>query len=108
MFKNGNANTYAVNASASSVSVTFTPEDKDEIFGLAYNSSQYPAFMVLGNNVAATAVFPTSATVPVAGTIIPAGGVASFTKTNAHGFVSVICSSADAGKYVYIQVGAGE
>lgn len=108
MFKNGNANTYAVAAGASSAAVTFTPEDKNETFGIAYNASQYTAFMVLGKASAETAAFPTSATVPVAGTIIPAGGAASFTKSNEHGFASIICTSADAGKYIYIQIGAGE
>lgn len=103
-----NANTYAWASSASESDITLTEADRiNTSTCIVFNNTLYPVTVTSGL-VAGTAAFPTSATVPVACTVIAAGEKGSYTKPAGHGVISMISSAADAGKYVYFQVGTGE
>ncbi len=104
--QNLNTNTYTIAVDASSKSATLTPTDKAANSLIIYNGSTTAAFVVSGET-APTAVFPTSATVPLQGKVIAPGATVSFTKVTTHGFVSAIQASAGTGS-LYISVGAGE
>lgn len=104
--QNLNTNTYTIAVDASSKSATLTPTDKAANSLIIYNGSTTAAFVVSGET-APTAVFPTSATVPLQGKVIAPGATVSFTKVTTHGFVSAIQASAGTGS-LYISVGVGD
>ncbi len=104
--QNINTNTYVIAVDASSKSATLTPTDRATNTLIIYNASTTAAFVVSGVT-APTAVFPTSATVPLQGKVIAPGATVSFTKNTDHGFISAIQAVAGTGS-LYISVGAGE
>ena len=101
------ANTYAWASSASESDITLVDDDKNDSSVIIFNNTLYPVTVTSGAT-AATAAFPTSATVPVACTVVPPGAIVTMTKQVGHGVISLISSAADSGKYVYVQVGTGE
>lgn len=102
---NLNSPTYVLSATTSSSSVTLTPQDTNASSVVVTNTGSVPVFLVSGTS-APTAVYPTSATVPLNGKVIGAGVTATFTKNTGDGYISGITSSGTA--TVAISVGAGE
>jgi len=103
---NINTNTYTIAIDATSKSATLTQPDINTNSLVMYNASTNPVFVVSGVT-APTAVFPTSATVPVQGKVIAPGATVTFTKNPLHGFISAIQASAGVGN-LYISPGSGE
>lgn len=102
---NLNTSTYVLSATTSSSSVTLTNQDSNQSSLIIYNAGSVPVFLVSGVT-APTAVFPTSATVPINGTVIGPGAIMTMTKNTTDGFISGITASGTAS--VYICPGAGE
>lgn len=105
-YVNLNSPTYALESSASSSSITLRSDHVDKTVFIICNDTANTVFVVSGET-APTAVFPTSATVPVDGKVIPSGQTVAFGKKPGHGFISMISTAADAGKYVYVSVSMG-
>lgn len=103
---NMNTNTYTLSASTSSSAVTLLDQDANQTSVVAKNTGSVPVFIVSGKTSAPTAVFPTSATVPVQGKVIGAGNTETYTKNATDNFISGITASGTAS--VYISPGAGE
>lgn len=106
--QNINTNTYAVSSSATSQYVTLVPLDRASSRVIITNVTNYPCYVLSSDSSSSTAAFPTSATVPVAGKTVPSGAVLTFSKSTSEGYIHVVSSAADAGKYIYISVGSGE
>jgi len=87
--QNLNTNTYTIAVDNTSKSATLTPTDTEQSIVIIYNGSTTAAFVVSGVT-APTAVFPTSATVPLAGKVIAPGATVTFTKQTTHGFFSTL------------------
>lgn len=104
--KNLNAPNYVLSATTSSSSVTLVPQDAIAISVDVYNAGSVPVFLTTGTTSAPTAVFPTSATVPIAGTVVAPGAILTLSKREQHEFISGITASGTAS--VYITVGTGE
>lgn len=104
--QNINTPTYVLSATTASSSVTFTALDTGTKNAniVVYNDGLVPVFVVTGVT-APTAVFPTSATVPLNGKIIPPGIEATFSREDKHAYLSGITASGTAS--VYISIGAG-
>lgn len=105
--QNINTPTYTLSATNASSAVSFTSLDtgiKDAKV-IAYNSGTVPVFIVTGVTQP-TAVFPTSATVPLAGKVLAPGSVCTFVREDKHAFLSGITSTGSAS--VYISIGNGE
>ena len=102
-----NANTYAWASSVSESDITLTAADANLSRCIVTNPTAYAVTVTSGKS-AATAAFPTSATVPVACQVIPAGVVMTYNKIVGHDTISLISETADSGKYVYVTVGSGE
>lgn len=103
---NVNTNTYVIAVDNTSKSATLTSPDINAASLVIYNGSTNPAFVVSGTS-APTAVFPTSATVPVQGKVIAPGATVLFSKNVRHGFISAIQATSGTGS-LYISVGSGE
>lgn len=103
---NLNIPTYALSATASSSAITLMDTDINNTAVNVYNAGSVPVFLVSGATSAPTAVFPTSATVPIAGTIIAPGAIETLSKNTTDKYISGITASGSAS--VYIQCGAGE
>lgn len=103
---NLNTDTYVLPGASSSSSITLTPEDRLCTSLVIYNAGTVAVFLVSGTGSAPTAVFPTSATVPLQGKVIGPGVTATFTKRAGHEFISGITASGTAS--TYIAVGTGE
>lgn len=103
---NLNTNTYTLSASTSSSAVTLLDQDANQTSLVIVNTGTVAVFLVSGKTSAPTAVFPTSATAPLAGQVIGAGTTCTFTKNATDNFISGITASGTAS--VYISPGAGE
>lgn len=104
---NVNTNTYVIAIDNTSKSATFTPQDTNQSSMIISNGSTTAVFVVTGKGSAPTAVFPTSATVPLQGKVILPGAIVTLTKNTDHNFISAIQASAGTGN-LYISPGAGE
>lgn len=102
-----NSNTYVIAIDNTSKSATFTESDKQNLRVILYNGSDKDVFCVLGKQSAPTAVFPTSATVPLSGKVVGPGQMVTFAKTSTDKYISAIQASAGTGS-LYISVGSGE
>lgn len=101
-----NSNCYVVAVDNTSKAATLTAADILQTSWVIYNNSTLPVFVVSGVTQP-TAVFPTSASVPVAGKVIGAGMMATFKKSNNHAFISAIQLAAGTGN-LYISPGSGD
>ena len=102
---NINSNTYMKAVTTASVAITLTESDSNLTSIVIYNAGTTPLFAVTGAS-APTAVFPTSATVPVNGSLIPAGVTLAFTKNPAHANIALIRGSGTGD--AFLSVGYGE
>jgi hypothetical protein len=103
---NLNTGTYTIAIDNTNKTATLIPQDINTTSVVLYNASTNPVFVVSGVT-APTAVFPTSATAPLAGKVIAPGTTTTFTKDAKHGFISAIQLASGTGN-LYISVGAGE
>lgn len=103
---NLNTNTYVIAIDNTNKTATLTAPDINTTSCVIYNGSTNPVFVVSGVT-APTAVFPTSATVPIQGKVIAPGATVSFTKRSREGFFSAIQGTSGTGN-LYISVGSGE
>ena len=110
--QNINSNTYFQTVGTSSVSVTLVPSDlaivspaAANFYAIIVNTGTAPVFAVCGAGSAPTAVYPTSATVPVPGKIIAAGSTQSFKMLPGTTHISFIATGA--GNGVGLSVGQG-
>lgn len=105
---NINTPTYVIPIDATSRAATLTPQDTNQTSLVIFNESTTSVFVTSGTGAAApTAVFPSSSTVPLNGTVIGPGLTVEFTKNNSHQFVSAIQAVAGTGK-LYIKSGYGK
>lgn len=102
---NINSPTYTLSATTSSSAVTLTDPDVlcESIIVSVVGSGN--VFIVSGV-AQPTAVFPTSATAPLNGQVVPAGVTMTLTKNVGDKFISGITDASTA--KVYIAVGSGE
>lgn len=103
---NLNIPTYTLSATTSTSAVTLLDTDVNNSSVNVCNAGAVPVFLVSGATSAPTAVFPTSATVPINGTVVAAGAIVTLSKNTTHKYISGITASGTAS--VYIQCGAGE
>lgn len=103
---NLNIPTYTLSATTDSSAITLLDTNVNNTAVNIYNAGTVPVFLVSGATAAPTAVFPTSATVPINGTVIAGGAIETLSKNTAHKFIAGITASGTAS--VYIQCGAGE
>ena len=103
---NLNIPTYTLSATTSSSAVTLLDTDVNNSAVNVYNAGSAAVFLVSGATSAPTAVFPTSATAPIAGTVVAPGAIETLSKDTRHKFIAGITASGTAS--VYIQCGAGE
>lgn len=103
---NLNIPTYTLSATSSSSAVTLLDTDVNNTAVNVYNAGTVPVCLLSGATSAPTAVFPTSATVPVNGTVIAPGAIETLSKNTTHKYIAGITASGAAS--VYIQCGAGE
>lgn len=101
-----NSNTYTIAVDNTNKTATLTAPDINTTSCVIYNGSTNAAFVVSGET-APTAVFPTSATVPIQGKVIAPGATVLFSKGVKHGFISAIQATSGTGS-LYISVGSGE
>lgn len=103
---NLNTNTYVIAIDNTSKTATLTPNDANQSSLILSNGSTTAVFVVSGKT-APTAVFPTSATVPLQGKVILPGAIVTMSKNIGDGFISAIQASAGTGN-LYISPGSGE
>lgn len=103
---NLNIPTYKLSGTTSSSAVTLLDTDVNNTAVNIYNAGPNDVFLVSGATAAPTAVFPTSATAPLAGTVVAPGEIVTLSKNTTHKFISGITASGTAS--VYIQCGSGE
>ena len=103
---NLNTNTYVIAIDNTSKAATLTPQDTNQSSLVLYNGSDKAVFVVSSES-SMTAVFPTSATVPMAGKVVAPGATVTFTKNIKDKFINAIQASAGTGS-LYISVGSGE
>jgi hypothetical protein len=101
------APTYALASATSSASVTLTPAHMNCASVLVTNPTSSYVFVTSGTT-APTAAFPASATVPVAGVVIPPNMTRAYAKPVDHGFLAAISSAVDASKSVFFTLGSGD
>ena len=101
-----NSNTYTIAVDATSKSATILDNEITVNNVLFYNDSTNAVYVVSGLSSAPTAVFPTSATVPVMGKVIAPKSTQVFTKPDNHKYISAIQASAGTGN-LFFSVGAG-
>lgn len=94
MSANLNSNTYTASVALVSTAITMQPIDAAQLYVELYNSGATPIFAVSGTGSAPTAVFPTSATVPIMGTVIAPTRTAVYEKPAGHEFISFISNAA--------------
>lgn len=104
---NLNSNCYVIAIDNASKSATLNETDANTNSLVIYNGSTTPVFVVSAKGSAATAVFPTSATVPLKGKVIGPGATQTFTKNPGHNYISAIQAVAGTGS-LYIHSGTGE
>lgn len=104
---NTNSNTYVIAIDNTSRSATLLNNDVNWPNLVITNLSDKAAFVVTGLDTAPTAVFPTSATAPKEGKVIPGGAVVTFGKVPGHQYVSAIQLASGTGN-LYISSGQGE
>lgn len=104
---NLNTNTYVIAIDNTSKSATLTPQDANQSSLIITNGSTKAVFVVSGKGAAPTAVFPTSATVPLGGKVVLAGAIVTLTKNIGDNFISAIQAEAGTGS-LYISPGSGE
>lgn len=100
---NTNTNTYVIAVDNTSKSLTFVDGDVISRKVYVYNGSTNPTFVVTGATAAPTAVFPTSATAPLAGKVVPPGWTIVFDKNENHKYLAAIQASAGTGS-LYVSV----
>ena len=100
---NGNANVYTIAIDNTSKAATFLPMDKDKQIMRLVNLSDKAVFVVTGEAAAPTAVFPTSATAPLKGTVLQAGEAVEVQKPTQHGYAAAIQLAAGTGN-LYISL----
>lgn len=103
---NLNIPTYTLSATSTSSAVTLVETDINNTAVNVFNAGSVPVFLVTGATSAPTAVFPTSASVPINGTVIAAGAIETLSKNTTHKYISGITATGTS--TVYIQCGAGE
>ena len=102
-FQRLNSNTYALSVTSTSGAITLTNADAQSNTmsrWIVYNDGDVSVFVVSGLSSAPTAVFPTSATVPVAGKVIGPGVTVSFDRDKDHKYLAAITASGTASIYV--------
>ncbi len=102
-----NTPTYTIAIDNTSKAATLIDKDIPTPNWIITNLSTTAVFVVSGQDSAPTAVFPTSATVPLDGKVIPAGFSVTYGKNPLHKYISAIQSVAGVGN-LYISPGAGE
>lgn len=100
-----NSNTYEIGASTSNAVATLVQGDINTSRWIIYNGATTNAFVV-GGVTSPTAVFPTSATAPLAGKVIAPGSTQTFAKDSKHAFLAVILESGTGS--VFVSVGTGD
>ena len=100
--RNVKSNTYVLAGDTTSRSVTLTPEDTNQTEFEVYNAGSSAVFIVSGVTEP-TAVFPTSATVPIQGKVCAPGAILSYSKGTNDKYISGITASGTA--TVYISMG---
>lgn len=106
--QNIDSNTYAVSSSATSQYAVLIPSDRASSRVIITNVTSQPCYVLSSDSSSSTAAFPTSATIPVMGKVVPSGAVLTFSKSTSEGYIHVVSAAPDSGKYVYISVGSGE
>lgn len=104
---NLNTNTYVIAIDNTSKSATLVEPDTNSSSLILYNGSDKSVFVVSGATSAPTAVFPTSATAPLAGKVIGPGATVLYTKPANHKYLAAIQATSGTGS-LYISIGAGE
>jgi hypothetical protein len=106
-----NTNTYVQTVSTSSVSITLAGNDLPAVSPTAKNATvilsnggSNPIFAVSGPG-ATTAVFPSSATVPVQGKVILPGTVQDYLLPDGHTVIAFIASAGSGSMFVSIGPG---
>ena len=102
-----NSDTYVLGLSTASASITFNKQyGSGEIYAIIYNGSDKDAFFVAGETQP-TAVFPTSATVPVKGKVVPAGAIVTYKLPLNTQYMSGIHGSSGGTGNAHIAIGGG-
>lgn len=101
--QNINEDTYTIAIDNASKAATLTGNYGPNAVAIFTNLSDKAVFVVSGVT-SPTAVFPTSASVPVQGKVIPAGAVMSFDLPQEHVFISAIQLVSGTGN-LYISIG---
>lgn len=104
---NLNSNTYVIAIDNTSKKATLTANDYDSPNILAYNGSDKAVFVFISSSSSDSAVFPTSATAPLAGKVIGPGAIMTFGKNPQQAYIYAIQASAGTGN-LYLSVGPGE
>lgn len=101
-----NTNTYMVTATtAGTDKATLTTTDTKIENVLVANLGSVPVFVVSGLT-GLTITYPTSASVPLRGKIVPAGAVYAVKKSPSHGYIYAITASGSAA--IALSIGEGE
>lgn len=103
-----NSDTYVFTPSDSSGGVQFDKSYGNAVIHtIIYNGSTKDVFMINGIDSQPTAVFPTSASSPLRGKVIPPGAIVSYKIAPQTRYVSGIHAVAGGTGNVYVSVGAG-
>lgn len=102
---NVNTNVYKLSGTTSSTAATLVQEDINQTRCIIRNDGTTDAFIVSGAT-SPTAVFPTSATAPLKGSVVGGGETQVFYKAPTHGYIAAIMSSGTAN--ITIKIGNGE
>ncbi len=101
------SNTYTLSdVTSSSQSATLVAADVPMTHVIVDNTLGTTAVFITSGVASATAVFPTSATVPKAGMVVGPGTVQTYSKDVTHQYIAAIRESGTAD--VYLAVGSGE
>lgn len=102
---NINTNTYVIAIDNTSKAATLIPQDALLSNVQIYNDSDKPVFIVSGGAAAApTAVYPTSATAPLAGKVCGSKAILEYSKNSGDTFISAIQAVSGTGN-LYISAG---
>lgn len=91
-----NQPTYALSVTSTSAAITMTATDMQRDRVIINNLGSNPCLVAAsgkGGSAATAAIYPTSATVPAIGQVVPAGAIETFMKQPGNQFISAICSS---------------
>lgn len=91
---------------SSSQQVTLVPGDINTSRLIVDNTAGTTPVFITSGVASTTAVFPTSASVPLGGAVVGAGTVQTYTKDTTHKYIAAIRETGTAD--VFIKVGSGE